>query len=181
MADTGFVVAGTGTDVTLAGTPWTSPGNITADDATRALSGNAGTQAITNYLRASNFGFALPAGATIDGIQVRAQRHAATSSMIRDNESSLFNASGIPTGADITGGGGAYWSNIADTVVTFGGASTLFGLTPSESDVEDVDWGWGMSAEDQNGFVSMYCDLMEMKIYYTAAAPVQGRFRYRRP
>lgn len=67
MATTGAKIAGTGTSVARgSNTAWTNPGNITANDGTVA-SCNSGTTG-SAYLRASNFGFAIPAGSVINGI-----------------------------------------------------------------------------------------------------------------
>lgn len=65
--DTGDVIAGTGATVDRAGaTAWTSPGNITADDTSYATA-----VVPTDYLLASNFGFAIPSNATILGVTVK--------------------------------------------------------------------------------------------------------------
>src|SRR5262249_35446820 len=66
--------AGNGTSISGAGSlTWSNPTNITSSNnsyATRVMSGTT----VTQYLRASNFGFALPAGATILGIVVEIER-----------------------------------------------------------------------------------------------------------
>lgn len=66
-------IAGTGADGGGVNVAWVNPGNVTANDsvfATAAL--NVGLH--TNELLATNFGFAIPAGATINGIQVDVNR-----------------------------------------------------------------------------------------------------------
>lgn len=74
MASTGFTICGTGANVTGVGTEaWASPGNITADDGSNASGAAAAKDEQMNYLVGSNFGFAIPAGSTIDGIEARLQ------------------------------------------------------------------------------------------------------------
>jgi hypothetical protein len=73
LATTGFVLAGTGSNVDRGGTSnvWSNPGNITTDNAVTA---NATVP--TDYLVCSNFNFAsVPDGATIVGVTVRVQSH----------------------------------------------------------------------------------------------------------
>ncbi len=72
--------AGTGTFIPAANLDWTNPGNITntadANYATAPFTG-AGN---SDYLLGSNYGFAIPTGAIINGIQVTIRR--STSSTI---------------------------------------------------------------------------------------------------
>ena len=51
---------------------WTSPGNAISSDNNYASASVDGTT--TNYLRCLNYGFAVPAGATINGIEVNVER-----------------------------------------------------------------------------------------------------------
>ncbi len=90
--------AGNGTSVTGVGTVvWTNPGNITAADtsyATCALSSSAQS----TYLWATNFGFAIPAGNIINGIQVSIMRQSADSTSspyIRDVVVSLIKGGAV--------------------------------------------------------------------------------------
>lgn len=69
--------AGTGANDTSFGSlAWTNPANATSSNnvyATRALSSSTDS----NYLKATNFGFSIPSGATINGITVEIERKAA--------------------------------------------------------------------------------------------------------
>ena len=69
MPSTGFTLAGAGADL---GSSWTSPGNITADDAVVAV-GVAILSGSTSTLKASTFGLAVPTGAIINGVETRVQ------------------------------------------------------------------------------------------------------------
>ncbi len=68
----GPTIAGTGTNVNGPGTiAWTNPGNIAgAGSATATLTGTATSE----YLQGTNYGFAIPATATILGIQASINR-----------------------------------------------------------------------------------------------------------
>lgn len=68
MSVSGPKITGTGADGGGVAVVWVNPGNITANDgafATAALVSNT-----SNELVATNFGFAIPAGAAITSVQV---------------------------------------------------------------------------------------------------------------
>jgi len=70
-------------------TAWSNPGNISANDASYAsFSSGANSQ----YLRARDYGFAIPTDATIKGIQVTVGRRATQTggNGTRDPELSLY-------------------------------------------------------------------------------------------
>ena len=63
-----------GSNSVATGNAWSSPGNITADDAFVAqCTIPAGDE--SDYLLAQSFGFAIPSGATVDGIEVLVKRY----------------------------------------------------------------------------------------------------------
>lgn len=63
-----------GSNSAATGNAWSSPGNITADDAFVAqCTIPAGDE--SDYLLAQSFGFAIPSGATVDGIEVLVKRY----------------------------------------------------------------------------------------------------------
>lgn len=66
---------GTGADDASVGTiTWSNPGNITASDNTYATNLTGCITSVSHYLKATNFGFSVPAGATITGITVEIER-----------------------------------------------------------------------------------------------------------
>lgn len=169
MADTGWVIAGTGANDASYGTvAWGSPTRITADD------GNfAGALALdsintpTQYLKGTNFGFAIPLGATIDGIQVRwAMRTGAgqTDVVHSFDRIRLVDAAGVIGSTDRAIG--TYTGPEAN--YDFGGAADLWGASWAESDIEDADFGGVLAAAFFSGVTrDARCDAMWMKIYYT--------------
>ena len=63
-----------GSNSVATGNAWSSPGNITADDAFVAqCTIPAGDE--SDYLLAQSFGFSIPSGATVDGIEVLVKRY----------------------------------------------------------------------------------------------------------
>ena len=69
MADTGFKFAGAGVNVGGLGPDWTLPGNVVADDAADTIV-ICGNNIISDVLNTDTYGFAIPSGATIDGVEV---------------------------------------------------------------------------------------------------------------
>lgn len=167
MADTGWVIAGTGANDNSYGTvAWSSPGNITADDGVNASSNlDAFGNDPSNYLKATNFGHAIPTGATIDGIEVRYQAAEFTGDQVQEDRVRLVDESGTIGSTDRSDG-----QSFTDLFVNYdkGGASDLWGDTWTESDIEDTDFGFVLATSVESGFFGMnMVDAMWTKIYYT--------------
>ena len=182
MASTGYTFPGAAANYDIAGatkqwTITTGPtlkDDLDATDGVDALAsaiGNTGGDSVrTDYLYVSTFGFSIPAGSTIDGIQIRcitksngagqaAQINCAT------NGHSIFIA-GIPSGTiDTTD----IWTSDDPTYTTFelGGATSLWGLTPTVSQINASDFGIGISAQNSAGTPTARIDSIEINIYYT--------------
>ena len=74
--DTGATSPGTTADDSAVGTiVWTNPNNSKVSDNVYAIVTNANCGIPTShYLKATNFGFSIPAGATINGIVVEIEK-----------------------------------------------------------------------------------------------------------
>lgn len=77
MSDTGWVSPGTVvSDSTGGGDSWANTGNaVASDDSYADSSGHGGSQGYTEYLKATNFGFSIPEGSTINGIEFRVEKY----------------------------------------------------------------------------------------------------------
>jgi len=74
MPDTGAISPGTlADDAAVGAVAWTNPGNAASSDNAYAVFSTSGVQQ-SHYLKATNFGFSIPAGATIDGVAVSIER-----------------------------------------------------------------------------------------------------------
>ena len=169
MASTGFKFAGTGASVDTGADPWTSPGNVTADDNANASTPEGAADATSDTLRATNFGFAVPAGATIDGIEVRYRRFNDGSKTIATTNLRLVK-SGVSQGSAKTPAGN--WE-ATETANTQGGAADLWGATPTDTDVNASGWGvdiwllWDGALPLSGGAKA---DSVEMNVHYTEAS-----------
>ena len=154
---TGNVMAGTGeNNAGIGATAWTSPGNVTADDAADATCNAA---ASSQYLVARNFNFAsVPDGATILGILVRveASEHSAGTEPLL---AQLQNEAGTLFGSSKSTSNAGSISGTAKAVYTYGSTSDVWGATLTASIVKDADFGvrlWFTTSHDVRiDFVTM--------------------------
>lgn len=131
---TGNTFPGTGeNNAGIGATAWTSPGNILADDNTTATC-NAG--ASSQYLIARNFGFSIPAGATITGVTVRiAGTESSAGTEIVNAQ--LQNESGTLIGSSKQ----QTFSGTTEAIYTYGSSSDVWGATLTSTIVNDADFG----------------------------------------
>lgn len=151
MSSTGNIFAGTGESVDRAGlTAWTTPGNVTADDANDATCNGASG---SDYLVGRNFswpGGAIPSNATIDGILARAHcsEHSggteALLSQLQDNTAALV-------GTNKTTSNEGAISGTAKAVYTWGSVSDKWGFTPTPTILNNANFGirfWFATSHD---------------------------------
>lgn len=165
MASQGPNSPATGTSVTLGATAWTNPGNVVSSNNANATC-TIGLGA-TDSLRATDYGFTIPSGATIDGVIVEIERNGQTPNW-KDISVNLIKG-GVVSGSNY-GATGTVWPG-ADAYATYGGAADLWGLTLSDTDVNATDFGVALQARCQNFKPSTgSVDHMRITIHYTAAS-----------
>lgn len=131
MATAGPSVAGT-----ITGTSWSGTGNLAASDdsyATYSLSAFV----VSNALVVSNFGFAIPSGATINGISVSIEAKVGSSTGGVDN--SHLRKAGVNVGSSK-----ASYPSLSTTegTQTFGSTSDLWGTTWTDSEINSSGFGY---------------------------------------
>jgi len=148
MSDTGWKSPGTVVDDDSVGTvAWSNPSNAKASDDYGAWATSASTtEVISHYLKATNFGFSIPTGATINGIELRIERNAINQGTFpnppyaRDNQIKLVKSDGsISTSnkADTS----INWPSSQDTTVSYGGSLDLWGETWTPTDINSSSFG----------------------------------------
>jgi hypothetical protein len=162
---------GAGSNVAGAGNKeWANASNVTADDgASASLSSTTmGEEDATQYLVCTMAGnaFAVPANATIDGVEVTVERRdALDSEALRDEEVSLV------VGGAVAGNNLAEaferWPS-AFTVQTYGGPAELWGLVLTPDDVNPSDFGVALRAFCVGGTAEPRVDYVSITVYYTA-------------
>ena len=148
------------------GTGWgVSSGNITANDNNNATY-SIGRNNNSPSLNATNFGFNIPLNATISGIQVTIGRYAIISNAIRDNSVRLI------VGGAVIGANAAnttlFWPT-TEAPANYGSTTYLWGLTLSPSQVNAINFGVALIAQNTTGTnnISARVDYIQISITYT--------------
>lgn len=169
----GYINAGTGTNdspATIGVTNnWTNPGNITTTITTEAVISSAGAGPfVFPYLRASNFGFNVPSGGTITGVELFIEV-GATNTDYRDAEVRLI-IDATPTVGSTNKGNVAAMSTGVD--LTYGGDGDLWGETTSvltPAFVNSSDFGAVLKVDRTTTATTRVVGIlsMSMAIYFT--------------
>jgi hypothetical protein len=158
---------------------WTSPGNITANDGVNAQVALGGS-APSNELQGTNFGFAIPAGSTINGITVEIKKQAVSGTGNPTDLDVTILKGGVATGTNLghTGAGNGWLT--AGGIDTYGGSATLWGATWTPADINASNFGVQISCTEWVGFpATAGVDFIRITITYTppAAPPAGGKHR----
>jgi hypothetical protein len=151
-------------DATIGTVAWTNPNNSKVSDNIYATVADQEGDVTTHYLKATNFGFSIPTGATIDGILVEIERKDSGAFDWIDNIVSIVKANGtISTTNKSTS---TFWST-TESYISFGGATDKWGESWTEADIEDIDFGVVFSAYQFVYGTSISVDHIRITVYYT--------------
>lgn len=152
---------GTGVNDASVGTEaWSNPGNITSSNDARATTGGTGENE-SNYLKATNFGFAIPEEARIAGVVLEVERSASSASKVIDKSIRL-----TVEGSYVGDNQGAGFWPASDAFTTYGGSTDLWGtttLTPAQVNAATFGVGIAVLAPTAQARV----DFVRMIVYYT--------------
>lgn len=145
--------AGTGSNVNGPGTiTWSNPGNMTTTGSPYATA-TLTTRATSEYLQGTNYGFTIPANATIDGISVSITRRSSSNAggnSINDVTVRLLKA-GVLSGnnkATTTD-----WPTSLGTA-NYGSETDLWGTTWTPDQINASNFGVALSAFNQSSYSS---------------------------
>lgn len=164
--DTGWVIAGAGANVDVSGDgSWINPENITASDDNRAGTPFQGTG---DLLKASDFGLNVPGGATITGVETRAELRSS------DGGGGFATYDYVNIGKDDSTLGTAKdpdeITTDSDALYDNGGSNDLWDLSLTPSDVNSSDFqvriGVDVPAGPSNPDAE--CDAIWVKVHYLA-------------
>lgn len=146
---------------------WLNVNNAKLDDGSNAT--NQPGTSYSEYLKTSNYGFTIPAGSTISGIEVRVQRYASAGSSIKDYDVHLFRSD---TSAFYGSGkvNTNFWASTEESV-TYGGAGDVWGSTLTAAQVNASTFGVGIALLPDAGYRVAYIDFVEIRIYYSSTSP----------
>lgn len=161
-------------DTSIGSTAWSSTGNVTASDDSRARAN--GASIVTHYIKATNFSFSIPSGATIDGIVVEAEVSELFGDMY-DNAVRIVKGGAIGSTDKASG---TAWTG-TDTYLSHGGASDLWGETWTDSDINSSNFGMAISAKNNAPVVgTANVDHVRITVYYTTSGGGGSLFQRRR-
>lgn len=151
-------------DSSYGGANWNNPDNCkTANSIYASYSSN---EATTYYLKATNFGFSIPTGATIDGIVAEVKRYC-SAGFGYDSSVKIVKSNGSIGTTEKSAG--EEWSSV-NQYKTFGSNSDKWGETWTKDDINDTDFGVAMSAYVVGGKIgagTIYIDHIRITVYYT--------------
>lgn len=172
MADTGWLDPGSVESV-FGTQAWADPENAAAEDTRYASVGM--TDETSDELYASDFGAALPAVTSIDGVEVRVLRYfeqnGGATAIVADHTIRLT-PGGTATGDNKAGGA---WPEDTPAAATYGGAADVWSCTLNQSVCNNANFGVVVACEETFADPALaYVDVIQMKIYYTEAAATGG-------
>jgi hypothetical protein len=125
---------------------WTSLDNDKTSNNQYATTANMNSGDVTVYLKATNFGFSIPAGVIIDGISVNVERKASDANFF-DNAIRIVKNGTVGT---VNKSSVNAWPT-SDGTVTYGGSSDLWGQTWTVADINNANFGFAISAKKVGG------------------------------
>lgn len=131
----------------------------------------------TQCLTVSDFGFAIPAGATINGIvlEVEKKRTAGgTSGIVEDNGLQIMKG-GVLVGPNKSQYG-IDWP-LTDTYVTYGTSTDLWGTTWTPAEINASDFGVSLASISYvcGATITTSIDHVRMTVYYTTTTGISGK------
>lgn len=166
-------------DATVGTIAWSNPDNAKlSDEVYVALDSGV---AAGNYLKATNFGFSIPTGATINGILVEIKKYGYKSnalSHLTDNVIEIVKSDGTigsTNRADTT----TEWpATDPGTYFSYGSSSDLWGETWDSAKINSANFGVVLQVlrDYWAGNIYAYVDHIQVTVYYTASATVVGPF-----
>ena len=154
--------------------PWSNVNNIFTSDNTYATCPSSYPGNYMDYFQAYNFGFSIPTGATIDGIEVKIE---AKSTNAGEGFYEVFLWKGLYNDYTYGGSFGGIYANIllttSDVIYTVGGptnkwvsgGSNWSGQSITAEDINFSQFGVVIGGDPHTGTISI--DNITMKVYYT--------------
>lgn len=169
MATAGPSSPGTLADDSSFGTiAWTNPGNAGASDSSYATATSAGLN--SHYLKATNFGFSVPAGATITSIKVDVLRKQ-DNSFGGDTVDVVLK---LVKGGAVTGNdkhSASSWPT-SDATASYDYSLATWGVALTPADVNASDFGVVLAVNTSAGLGAnpiAYVNLVQVTVTYTPA------------
>lgn len=116
----------------------------------------------SHYLKATNFGFSIPGGSTIEGIVVEVERKESGSNVAKDYRVRIIKGGSI---GSTDKANASEWPT-SDTYQSYGAFNDVWGETWSASDINDSGFGVAIAALGL-GTGTAYIDHIRITVYYS--------------
>lgn len=145
-------------------TGWTNPNNSTVSDNVYS------TLTYPSNLSSTQFGFSIPEGSTINGVEVQVERYINNwYSSYADSMACLI-INGAPNYNSNRAVLWTYWSRFTEETKVFGGPTDLWGMTLTPADINNGGFGFLLSPVKSGSGVTAFVDYIGMTVYYTPPA-----------
>ena len=171
MASTTATFPGSATVAPVTGTSqWVDTAYISANDLGAATvynqdgDGGCETSYYSEELRGYNFGFAIPSGATIDGIEVVVSAYTdAACAVPIEHVVQLVKTSGSRVGSNKATNSLTEY----EVAYTFGGPTDLWGTTWTRAEINASTFGVALEYFLDANYATVYVNYVTIKVYYT--------------
>lgn len=156
------------------GAAWSDPGNIISSNDARASVVLVASDS-SKRLEATTFGFSIPNGSSVSGIQGFLERieNPSTAGVCAENEVKLL-IGGVAAGDDKSTG--IFPST--ESSRTIGGVSDLWGTTPTVAQVNATNFGFYVDVVETSTTTTATCEVDHMSMTVTFTFNVGGRRRF---
>lgn len=160
--------AGTSAEDTSVGSvSWSNYSNATASDDSRVTVESVGGYT-TYYIKATNFGFNIPTGSTIDGIIVEVEKQVGNGGTGNTKDNSVRLVKGGTISGDDNASASNWPANGSESFVSYGGTTDLWGLTFDAADINASTFGAVIAAQSTDGGTKNFeVDSIRITVHYT--------------
>jgi hypothetical protein len=154
-------------DASVGTIAWVNPDNAKVSNNTYTIAlFNGGTY--SHRLKATNFGFTIPVGASINGILVSIEKYCPTpggDTTVRDRYLNIIKADGS-IGTTNNAKTTSMWPT-SDSYISYGSSTDLWGETWTSADINDADFGVAFAVSDPAMVFQANVDHIRITVYYS--------------
>lgn len=157
------------------GFPWSNPQNVTLDNGTSFATASIPALFASPFLAGTNYGFTVPSGATVLGVQFWLKRFSQFNVSVRDSVT-LFKAGGTVAAATNHGhyANDYFWPTRL-TQVSYGGQNDTWGINLTPAYVNASDFGVAISVVNDGPLDSNFSvTAMHGAVYYQVQSVTGG-------
>lgn len=166
--ETGWRLPTVASEVDKSGISWSDINNVKLKDGDYAQAQMAFEEE-SNYIKATGFGFSVPAGVTITGIAVRIRSKASDSEALNIRQIQLLKGGSVYAGGSKNNED--FWLTEAEEII-LGNSVSLWSNTWLNTDVNSADFGLYFDTANFNieEDIIAYVDSLEINVYYTSTS-----------